>query len=318
MKRTFLFLAAFLSFSLPGVAPALAQSTLGEQSPTDGKNLQAVVTENSADAKTFDRPLIDLAATSPLYGSFTLKVMNEYITRGIIVQSEGVTMQPILNVNYHLFNFGGFFNDLSLITEFWNDVSSNTKVSAPPTSAPYWTETALRAGLSLGFAKYFTLSSDFTQFLTPANGYMEGRYIKTIISCNDTGVIIPNFSFKPQFTFLYELPDSGQAGLAPHAWWFEPGITPNYNIFAASWYPLNLAIPFRIGLGEQFYAGTAYGFFSCGPQITMPLAFISSAYGKWNLTAGYTYYNLGSTTAAIAPDRRHNQNLFNAAISVAF
>jgi hypothetical protein len=244
--------------------------------------------------------------------------MNEYITRGIIVQSEGVTMQPILDINYHLFNFRGFFNDLSLTTEFWNDVSSNTKVSAPPTSAPYWTETVIRAGFSLGFAKYFTLSSDFTQFLTPANGYMEGRYIKTMIFCNDTDFILHNFSFKPQCTFLYELPDSGQAGLAPHAWWFEPGITPNYNLFATSKHSVNLAIPFRIGLGEQFYAGTAYGFFSCGPQITLPLAFLSPSYRKWSLTAGYTYYNLGSTTAAIAPDRRHNQNLFNAAVSVAF
>ncbi len=316
-KRT-LFLAALLALSFSVISTGFSQSASTYQFQTEDKNLQPLATTTNADSKTFDKPLIESVATSPLYGLFTIKVMNEYITRGIVVQSKGVTTQPVLDLNYHLYNFHGFFNDLTLTTEFWNDVSSNMRVSAAPTSAPYWTETFIRAGLSLGFAKYFTLASDFTQFLTPANGYPEGRYIKSIISCNDSGLLFPNFSFKPQFTFLYELPDCGQAGLAAHAWWFEPGLTPNYNFFATSKYPVNLAVPFRIGLGEQFYNGTPYGFFSFGPQLSMPLAFLSPLCGKWNFTTGYSYYNLGTTTAATAPGGHHNQNLFNAAISLAF
>jgi hypothetical protein len=305
------------SFSI-SLSNCLAQSVSAVDPPRSVTNQETACIGNAANVKNVAQPILATALSSPLSGSFTIKVMNEYITRGIVAQGEGVTLQPILDLNYRLYHFTGFFNDLLLTTEFWNDISSNTKVSAAPTSTPYWTETLIRGGLSLGFAKYFLASTDFTQFLTPSNGYHEGRYIKTILSCNDTGLIFPNFSFRPQFTFLYELPDLGQPGLQPHAWWFEPGLTPNYNLFATSRYPVNFAIPFRIGLGRQFYNGTPYGFFSFGPQLSFPLAFISPSFGKWNLLASYTYYNLGTTTAAIAPEGNHNQNLFTAALGLVF
>lgn len=284
-------------------------------------NPQAQVTPshtNIQDSKTCETPILSPAITSPLYGDLTLKFMNQYITRGITVQSEGVTVQPILKANVHLYDSDGFINDLSLLSEFWNDISSNTKVSGPPTSAPYWTETYLRAGLSLGFAKYLTFSTVFTQFLTPSDGYREGRYINNVISFNDVGLFSRNFSLKPQFAFLYELPDSGQAGLQPHAWYFEPCLTPNYNLPSASGHPINLAVPIKLGLGKQFYNGTPYGFLAFGPQITVPLSAVPTSYGKWNLIAAYTYYNLGSTTASIADGKRNNQNLFTGAISITF
>jgi hypothetical protein len=295
--------------------------TAGESvsTPTNQPELgQTSLAMSGDEGKTSTNTVSVTPPISPLYGSFTTKVYNMYITRGIVVQGEGASIQPVLDLNYHLHNFGGFFNDLSLTTEFWNDISSNQKVSAPPTSAPYWTETFLRAGFSLGFARYFTLASDFTQFLTPANGYPEGRYLKNILSMNDTGLLLPDFSLKPQLTVLYELPDIGQPGLAPHAWWFEPGVTPNYTFFSARSYPVNLGLPIRIGLGREFYAGTAYGFCSVGPQLTVPLTALSTAWGKWSITAGYTYYNLGTTTAAIAPEHHHSQNQFNAALSLVF
>ena len=155
-----------------------------QQSQGSSKNTPQTTPLGANDqySKTCVTSLTSQATTSPLYGDFTLKFMNQYITRGITVQSEGVTVQPVLKANVHLYNFDGFFNDLSLLTEFWNDISSNTKVSGPPTSAPYWTETYLRAGLSLGFAKYLTFSTVFTQFLTPSDGYREGRYINNVVS----------------------------------------------------------------------------------------------------------------------------------------
>lgn len=318
MFGNFPFLTTLLFFLLFKGPVLFGQSVATPGSSGKEKTLQRDASNQGADLSNFDRSMLEATTASPFYGSFTVKVMNQYITRGIVVQADGVTIQPILDLNYHLYNFGGFFNDLSLITEFWNDISSNTKISAPPTSAPYWTETFLRAGFSLGFAKYFNLSSDFTQFLTPSDGYREGRYWKTILTCNDEGLLLPNFSLKPQCTMLYELPDSGQAGLRPNAWWFEPGVTPSYEFFSASQHPITLAFPFRIGLGNQFYAGTTYGYCSFGPEVTVPLTFISPTFGKWSLTTSYTYYNLGTTTAAIAPYGQHNQNLYTMAIRVAF
>lgn len=251
-------------------------------------------------------------------GNAGIDFRSQYNSRGIVVQDEGVTIQPYININYLVYKGEGFINSVTATVGWWNDISTNTNVSSPAYTARIWTETDINAGISIQFADRFSFSSTFTDFTSPAGGYREGRFINNVLAYNDAGLISPNFSLKPQFTFLYELPAGGQAGLQPNAWYFEPGLTPNITINTKSDYPINLALPLRVGLGNQFYNGTTYGFFSVGPQITVPLAFLSSPSAKWNLNVGYLYYDLGKTTAAIAPNGSRNQNVFNLGISVNF
>ncbi|MCS5690809.1 hypothetical protein NZK33_02270 [Cyanobium sp. FGCU-6] len=251
-------------------------------------------------------------------GNAGIDFRSQYNARGIVVQDKGVTIQPYININYLIYQGKGFVNSVMATVGWWNDISTNTNVSSPAYTARIWTETDISGGLSIRFADRFTFSSTFTDFTSPAGGYREGRFINNVLAYNDAGLISPTFSLKPQFTFLYELPAGGQAGLQPNAWYFEPGLTPNITINAKSNYPINLALPLRVGLGNQFYNGTTYGFFSVGPQITVPLTFLSTPSAQWNLNVGYLYYDLGKTTAAIAPNGSRNQNVFNLGISVNF
>lgn len=292
-------------------AAILAEEGLLTPRPAPARTVSSV---DGKDAVTVVEP----ERASIFFGSLSVTFLNQYNARGIIVQDRGVTIQPFLSLGARLYQGDGIINEVSLLAQWWNDISTNTRVSAPGSQAPYWTETDIIGGLSVRFLDRFTISSIFNQFLTPAGGYNQGRFINTVVSYDDAGQLIPNFAFRPQFTFLAELPDIGQAGLQPDAWYYEPGLTPNYTLFAKSDYPVNIALPLRLGLGTKFYNGTPYGFFSVGPQITVPLAFISSAAARWNLTAGYQYYNLGSTTAAIAPGGNANQNLFNVGVGVSF
>ncbi len=269
-----------------------------------------------------DENVVPITESSPKTDRFSgnagVDFRSQYNARGIVVQDQDVTIQPYLNLNYLLYQGKGFVQSVSATLGWWADFSTNTNVSNPSYTARNWTENDVNAGISIQFANRFSFSSTFTNFTSPAGGYREGRFINNVLAYNDSGLISPTFSLKPQFTFLYELPAGGQAGLQPNAWYFEPGLTPNITINPNSGYPINLAFPLRVGLGNQFYNGTTYGFFSVGPQITVPLAFLSSSEAKWNLNVGYLYYNLGDTTYAIAPNGSRNQNVFNLGISVNF
>lgn len=291
----------------PSSGPALVQGGLegtdgGQQQPPEN---ELPVTETPPQTNRFS-------------GNAGVDFRSQYIPRGIVVQPEGVTIQPYINLNYRLYEGRGFVNSVTATVGWWNDFSTNTNLSSPSYSAKNWTETDVSGGITIQFAKRFSFSSTFTNFTSPAGAYREGRFINNVLAYDDSGLISPDFSLKPQFTFLYELPAGGQAGLQPNAWYFEPGLTPNITFNTKSNYPINLALPLRVGLGNKFYNGTTYGFFSVGPQVTVPLAFLSSPGAKWNLNVGYLYYNLGTTTAAFAPNGSRNQNVFNLGISVNF
>ena len=113
---------------------------------------------------------------------------------------------------------------------------------------------------------------------------------------DDTGIIAEDFALKPQFLLIYEIPWEGQIGLQPDAYLFEPGLTPTYTFGADSNFPVTLSLPMRVGLGNKFYDGETYGFFSVGPEFTLPIPILSTETIKTYANIGYTYINLGKTT----------------------
>ncbi len=319
---------SWISFQLPSLASA--DNDLGV---TTSQSL-SVISDDSSSAQLLSQGATDGGQEQPnenvppvgekqptvdrFSGNAGVDFRSQYNARGIVVQDEGLSIQPYVNLSYQLYEGKGFINSVVATIGWWNDFSTNVDLSKPSYSSKNWTETDYNAGFSIRFADRFSFSSTFTDFTSPAGGYREGRFINTVLSYNDAGLISPVFSLKPQLTVLYELPAGGQAGLQPNAWYFEPGLTPNITLNTKSDYPINLALPMRVGLGNQFYDGTTYGFFSVGPQITIPLAFLSSPGSQWNLNVGYLYYNLGTSTTAVAPNGNKNQNVFNLGISINF
>jgi hypothetical protein len=250
----------------------------------------------------------DIASAISMDAGVTLG--NFYIERGVIIQHEGLISQPYADLYYKLYQGDGFINKVTATVGLWGDLSTAGLPSSPDATSlgRDFTEFDVIPGLAVQFENRFTLTTRFNQWFNPSGGYHQGRWVNTTLGFDDTGLTGQNFSIQPYLNVLYELPGPSYPGLKPHAWYFEPGISPNYTFFSGSQYPVNLAFPIAVGLGNRFYAGDTYGYLSVGPQVSVPLAFIPLKYGKWTASLGYRYINLGPTTAAIAPGGRNSQN----------
>jgi hypothetical protein len=238
-------------------------------------------------------------------GDFTVVFANQYNTRGIIVQDDGLTIQPQGNVYFTLYEGEGFINKVQFTAGFWADFSTEDNVKGEGSDWDNFTEFDIDAGFIVQFAKRFTLSSVWNGWTSPSDAYGDGHFINSRLSFDDSGIVTDSFSIKPYFVFLYELPAEGYAGLAPNAWYFEPGINPNFNIGK-----VNIAVNAKFGLGDKFYAGEAYGYFAVGPQVTVPVTDSITA------SAGYRYYNLGETLEPIQGSE--DEHLFTFSVSANF
>lgn len=259
------------------------------------------------------------AAPPPLFsGDFGVTVANEYNTRGIIVQNHGATFQPYLDVFAKTYEGAGLINKISLQLDLWSDLSTDDRVAWPGNTQRHFTEFDYAFGFNVKFARHFTFTSVWNKYVSPANGYPDGQFINNTLSFDDTGTFDPHFAFHPYLTFLYELPDDGQAGLKPKAWYFEPGIHPSYTFAQGSATPLTFSWVAKFGLGEKFYAGKTFGYFATGPQLSTTLASLQKRYGTWTISVGYLHYYLGRTVAAIAPRGSRQQHLVSLSTGVSF
>jgi hypothetical protein len=267
--------------------------------------------------------IVPTEPTSPsaFGGTFGVDFRSHYLSYGLVIQGEGLTTQSYLNLRYSFVqnsSADAFVNNLTGFVTTWSDFSSNTSISSPSSSFRNFTESDLIFGLSATFARRYNVNLSLTNFVSPAGAYGAGAFARAILLYDDTNQIATNFSLKPQFVLVYSFPGSGNIGLQEGTFLYEPGVTPNVTLGAATSAPLNIALPIRVGLGSDFFAGPAYGYFSVGPQFTLRLPFLSSDVVNTNLSLGYTYVNLGTATAAFAPNDSSSQHLFNLGLSVNF
>ena len=169
------------------------------------------------------------------------------------------------------------------------------------------------------FAKNFTLTTSYFEFDSPDDAFKTARSVNANLAYDDSG-LLGAFALHPHFTVLYELGAPGAAGLRGKGWYFEPGVAPSYTFLKSSKYPITFTVPITVGLGDsRFYNGNNFGYLSAGATIAVPLAFIPAGYGSWTLTAGYTYYHLGSQAAFLtSPGDRDTRHVFSGAIGATF
>jgi hypothetical protein len=254
-------------------------------------------------------------------GTFGLDFRSQYLSYGLVIQGEGLTTQSYLNLRYSFLqdkNPKAFWNNVTGFVTTWSDFSSNTNLSSPSSSFRNFTESDFIFGVNATFGQRFNADLSLTNFVSPAGAYGAGAFARAIVLYDDSNLMATNFAIKPQFVVVYSLPAAGHIGLRSSSFLFEPGVTPNYTFSSGSPSPLNVALPMRVGLGNEFFAGSTYGYFSVGPQLTLRLPFLSSDSLNTNLSAGYTYVNLGPTTADFAPNSNKNQHIFNLGVSINF
>jgi len=258
------------------------------------------------------------AASSIVSGDLGVSAMNQFNSRGLILEGKGVAWQPYADLFVKLGEPKEFIDEVSLQLGIWNDVNPAGPIASPDARDKSWTEFYWQAGFLVKFEERFSFSTVIRQFSTPSDAYKWGRSLINVLSYDDSGLVSQNFSFQPQVTVLYELPAPGHHGLRGHSWYFAPGVSPTYKFKKDGQTLFALSLPTAVGLGSGFYDGDTFGYFSVGPQVSVPLHFIPKKLGKWEYTAGYKYYRLGATTEAFAADHRFSQNLFYTSLELKF
>lgn len=259
-------------------------------------------------------------------GIYALDLKSDYISYGVVIQDQGATIQSLLSLRYSLFDKvldgqpESFVNNITGFISTWADFSTDKNLSSPNSSYRNFTELDLITGVSFTFADRYNITTLATAYNSPAGAYGQGAYLKAELSYNDRGLIGKNFALLPQLTLLYTIPWDSNLGLNPDALLVEPGITPSYTFGADTTFPVTLGLPMRVGLGNKFYDGETYGFFSIGPQVTLPINALSKDNVRTFVTLGYTYINLGSTATdfILNSDNGSNKHLFNLGVGVTF
>jgi hypothetical protein len=253
-------------------------------------------------------------------GDLGFTMTNEYLSRGLVLNSKGVVAQPYLDLYFKLYEGTGFLNKVTFNLGLWSDLNSH--VQNQISTLRNWYEFDYTAGLTFTFAKNFAFTASYFEFDSPGQDFATARSVNLNLAYDDTD-LLGAFALHPHVTVLGELPAPGQAGLQPGAWYYEAGLAPSYTFAKGSAYPVTFSVPLTAGFGSNgFYGVDNFGYFSAGAQLSVPMAFIPSCYGTWTFTTGYTYYYLGNAlqqfSAGNEGDGHHSQNVYQGAIGLTF
>jgi hypothetical protein len=123
------------------------------------------------------------------------------------------------------------------------------------------------------------------------------------VSYNDAKLLGP-FALNPSFLVAFELDGQADAG-SQKGVYAQIGIAPGYTFFPESAYPLAVSVPLSVGLSLKDYyefgtgSDDTFGYFSGGVSVSVPLAFIPPAFGKWLVKGGVQVLYLGDNLKAI-------------------
>jgi hypothetical protein len=255
---------------------------------------------------------------SCITGDLGVTFVSEYISRGIILENQGVIAQPYLDLYFKLYEGTGFINKVSLNLGLWTSIHSHVEPFAVNSSVRNWYEFDWTPGIAVTMAKNLTATLSYFEFDSPLNapGY-SARSINLNLAYDDTD-LLGKFALHPHVTVLAELDAPGAAGINGHGWYFEPGIAPSYTLG-----PVTFTAPITLGLGDhRFYNGPAFGYVSAGIQASIPISFIPDCFGKWTLSGGYTYYYLCDqlcfANVAQGNNGHNNQSVLQGAIGLTF
>jgi hypothetical protein len=280
----------------------------------------------------------------------SLNFASEYVTpRGMIVQDDGLTFQPLFLTLVNVYHADGFINSFDLVGGCWSDFSSaGVSVHPPFGNSPKtaFVEIDPIAGMSVSFAKKFTLGVTYTAFGMQILNIGYSQHLETKLSFDDSSYL-GAWSMHPYFSYWQELAKKatdadlpfainpagvrkGASHPAPNSsFYFDLGVDPSYT-FKNTLGGLKLEAPCRLMLpddrfyGDYYAASSTVGLWEVGLKGTIPLKFISPSFGHWNAFAGmnFLYFvddnlvNLNQFNSPEKPTRDNAQGF--AGVSVLF
>ena len=247
-------------------------------------------------------------------GSLEFAVADKYVYQGYIVENRGPVLQPNLELFAEFYTGDGFITSASLRLNVFNSFqfhnSGRSNMAEPKQT---WYEFELMSGIQLVLAKEFTFTVSYRRFESPNGAYGPANGIELILAYDDSR-LLGAFALNPRVLWITPLDHPSEDGN-----YFEAAVEPGLTLAEKSRYPVAISVPLTVGIGDNHhYFGKRFGFASAGISVSVPLAFLPEAYGKWSVSGTATYYRLGSTTAAISNDGERNQMVFSGALGIEF
>lgn len=251
-------------------------------------------------------------------GDLGVTMISEWIARGVVVENQGVMAQPYLDLYVRVYEGTGFINSVSVQLGLWSSIDSHVVPDGSTDRTRNWREFDYMPGITVKFAKHFSLALTYFEYDSPADVFDTARSINARLDYNDTD-LLGAFALHPHVTVLRELTAPGFAGLAGQGWYYEVGIAPTHSVFTTTKYPVAFALPITAGFGSHhFYDGGGFGFLSSGVTASVPLSFIPPGYGGWTFTTGYAFDYLGSVAAEKTALGKREHHIFTGAIGLVF
>lgn len=242
-----------------------------------------------------------------VHGSAAITFTTDYITRGVLLENQGVIAQPTAELDFTLLENpdAKSFGKVIGIVGIWNSVHSHQEF-AKHDRLSSWYEFDWYAGIGIDILPELNLNVIYQEFLSPSGAFGVCKNIQAKISYNDSNLWASaapwnGFSLSPYVIFLAET--NGKCGTGSNeGYYVEAGIGPGYTFAPDSKMPVTISLPVTVGLGfDDFYGSgpgftkdETFGFLSAGVVGSFPLRFMEEAgYGSWKFSIGGYYYLLG-------------------------
>jgi hypothetical protein len=265
---------------------------------------------------------VEPANTLSLNGAFTNTLTTAYITRGVLLENQGVIYQNVGELYFKLSEepavtaIVGMFNSVhdEATDAGLSEVDPDTGEPAFRNSVTKWYEFDWWAGAAFDVVPNLNLSLLYQEFHSPNGGFGLCKNVQAKLSYNDAANWGDSgFALKPYGIAFLEL--DGKAGTGPdEGLYVELGIGPSFALTKSESYPLTLTIPVSIGLGfNDFYEDDElFGYASAGAVLSAPVSFIPPQYGAWTASVGgyYYYYGDGVDGFNEANDKSDSDGIF--------
>lgn len=225
-----------------------------------------------------------------------------YFFRGIRQETDGFILQPYGEVAFKLVESAGAMSNLTFALGSWNSLHTggNTGPGCSACSDPkMWYESDVIVKLGATFLEDLTVGLVYTAYMSPNDSFNTVQELGLSIAWNDSK-LLGAFALNPSLLLAGEIKGQADAG-SKQGIYLQIGISPGYTFFSEAPYALSVSFPVIVGLSVRDYYefggsdNPVFGYVQWGPAVSVPLAFIPTAFGKWQAKAGVSFLNLGET-----------------------
>lgn len=238
------------------------------------------------------------AAAGPNTGAVsfdvTVDVPTKYQFRGVVNQDQGLIIQPGLTATVKLYEGENVLESLDwyagIWTSFHSDQSGHEAAVGPLNGNKAWYEADLYTGIAIGLPYGIGADLSYIVYTYPSGAAATVHEADLKLTYDDTDLMagMGMFALNPYALFAFEIDNQGgnQRG------YFEFGLEPSFVVLESESYPVTLSVPVKLGISlYDYYADLAqtFGYILVGVDFSVPLAFIPSEYGAWDLSAGVNF-----------------------------